>query len=572
VYTPVGEGALQEKLGTAEYSYFFVMKGFLPILAELGEVIHVNDPEVEADPLYRDAVADGEQCRLVCFCPPNRAPVGLECPTTVVVAWEFDSLPSIPWDDEQRNDWRTVLADHGNVISLSTHTRDVVRTAMGEDFPATAMPVPVFDHISDPPADGKQPIASTTISFRGRQIDSRALDIRPDGVELTDPEAFRSQIYHGGTVTFTFEDGGIGQRYLMGFYNAEPWGAWSRTSEPSVLLPFVVGGKVKMTMMMQSHGYNVGRTMTISAGGGSADVELVAAPKSYTVTLDVQRPTNLVSFSGLDGRAYPGTFDIRTMGIGLLSLSLREKRGLKGILGGKPQPPTVIDAKPEQQVELDGVVYTTVLNPQDGRKNWHDIISAFCHAHRDHADATLVLKMTHHAMESFIGEMLTDLRVIGQTACRIVAIHGYLPDEDLRALMAATSFYVNASRGEGLCLPLMEFMSAGVPAIAPDHTAMADYVAGDTTFVVSSCTEPTAWPNDPLMRITTSYRRIDWSSLADQFRASYQVATQDPTRYRDMSRAAVATQAHYSADAVVAEQLARHLQLVDAAEAQQVGS
>lgn len=119
--------------------------------------------------------------------------------------------------------------------------------------------------------------------------------------------------------------------------------------------------------------------------------------------------------------------------------------------------------------------------------------------------------------------------------------------------MAATSFYVNASRGEGLCLPLMEFMSAGVPAIAPDHTTMADYVAGDTTFVVSSSTEPTAWPNDPLMRITTSYRRINWSSLADQFRASYEVATQDPTRYRDMSRAAVATQAHYSADAVVAD-------------------
>lgn len=571
VYTPVGEGALQQKLGTAEYSYYFVMKGYLPILEGLGEVVHVEDPQTEADPLYRAALAEGEDCRLFCFCPPNRAPVGLECPTTVVVAWEFSSLPSIGWDGDERNDWRTVLADHGNVVSLSTHTRDVVHATMGADFPAAAMPVPVFDHIADPPQDGKDPIAHTTIRFRGRQIDSRALAIGPEGVELTDPAAFCSQIYHGGAVTFTFEDGGVGQRYLMGFYNAEPWGAWSRTSEPSLLLPFVIGGKVKITMVAQSHGYNVGRTLTIAAGGGSADIVLAAEPKSYTFTLDIERPTNLVTFSGLDGRAYPGTFDIRTMGIGLLSFTLREKRGLKGLLGGKPEPPTVIEAKPEQQVDLEGVVYTTVLNPQDGRKNWHDIISAFCHAHRDHADATLVLKMTHHAMESFIGEMLTDLRVIGPTACRILAIHGYLPDEDLRALMGATSFYVNASRGEGLCLPLMEFMSAGVPAVAPDHTAMADYVTADTTFIVASGTEPTAWPNDPLMRITTTYRRIEWASLAEQFRASYHVAKNDPARYRDMSRAAVATQRAYSADAAVAAQLVEHLRAVGAA-AQEVAS
>lgn len=55
-------------------------------------------------------------------------------------------------------------------------------------------------------------------------------------------------------------------------------------------------------------------------------------------------------------------------------------------------------------------------------------------------------------------------------------VHGFLSDKSYRKLIHATSFFVNASSGEGLCLPLMEFMACGVPAIAPNRTAMADYV------------------------------------------------------------------------------------------------
>ena len=43
---------------------------------------------------------------------------------------------------------------------------------------------------------------------------------------------------------------------------------------------------------------------------------------------------------------------------------------------------------------------------------------------------------------------------------------------------------MNASRCEGLYLPLMEFMSCGTPAIAPDHSAMADYMDAQVGFVV----------------------------------------------------------------------------------------
>ena len=90
-------------------------------------------------------------------------------------------------------------------------------------------------------------------------------------------------------------------------------------------------------------------------------------------------------------------------------------------------------AAAEQVVQLDGIIYTSVLNPEDGRKNWHDLVSAFIHAHRTHDDATLVLKLTHRTAETLVGDMLTDLRVNGRMACRVVAVHGFLPDGTWRA-------------------------------------------------------------------------------------------------------------------------------------------
>ena len=46
-------------------------------------------------------------------------------------------------------------------------------------------------------------------------------------------------------------------------------------------------------------------------------------------------------------------------------------------------------------------------------------------------------------------------------------------------------------------MPLMEFMSAGRPVIAPRHTAMADYIDESSAFIVASSPEHNVWPDDP---------------------------------------------------------------------------
>ncbi len=79
-------------------------------------------------------------------------------------------------------------------------------------------------------------------------------------------------------------------------------------------------------------------------------------------------------------------------------------------------------------------------------------------------------------------------------------------------------------------------LSGGRPAIAPDHTAMADYIDDSLAFVPRSSPEPIHWPHDPQKRLATTRFRPLWSDLRDAFLASAVVAD-DPARYAAMSRA-----------------------------------
>ena len=216
-----------------------------------------------------------------------------------------------------------------------------------------------------------------------------------------------------------------------------------------------------------------------------------------------------------------------------------------------PLPEMSVVAGEKPAVLLDGIVYTTVFNPIDSRKNWSDMLAAFIWALRDHADATLVLKLTHAAPAPFVDAMLAEMAKHTPFACRLLVLGGYLEDEAYEALVQTTNFVVNASHGEGQCLPLMEFMSAGRPAIAPDHTGMADYVTRDNAFIVHSSLEPCGWPHDARMVYRTLRHRIDFASLVAAYAESYAVAAGDPARYARMSRAASETMGAHCSEARV---------------------
>ena len=458
ISSKISQKNIQASLGKPEYSYFFLMKDFLPALERIGTVVQTQTRE-EVESLYRSYSARGDQVIFVSVSPPHQTPLGLGCPTFSLFAWEFDSLPSLTWNDEPQNDWRYVFSRIQGAICTSRETAQLVVEASRRDFPVIALPAPVWDRYAHL---GKQ--EGWTFAPEKRQFGF-------SGIIIDSP--------------------------LLG----------------------------------------------LSADGLVRKADTVAAAEQT-----VERSAALWARPRIGLRS-------------ALRLSVTMLRSWLGEMRNPGEPTTSAATKSKlQKVTVAGVVYCTVLNPADGRKNWVDIVTAFCWAFRDRSDATLIVKMTHHDLEYYRVVLLTLLSRLSPFKCRVLVLHGFLEDEQYQQLIKASTFYVNASTGEGLCLPLMEFLSSGKPAIAPAHTAMADYLNPNSSFILRTCLEPACWPHDPTGMLLTRKHRLDWQSLMEAFRDSYELVKGQPQRYRDMSRAAHQQMKDFASIQQVAEPLENFLQ------------
>jgi hypothetical protein len=162
---------ISANLGKPEYSYYFVLAGYLPALRQLGDVVSVDDPKTEVDAIFDTCLAAGEACVFLCYAPPHLVPITLRCPTIPVVAWEFSTIPCEMWRDDPRSDWRVVFAHYKRVIALSNHTAALIREAMGQDFPVFAIPTATYEAFAD--TGPARPVAETcTLHLRGYLFDS----------------------------------------------------------------------------------------------------------------------------------------------------------------------------------------------------------------------------------------------------------------------------------------------------------------------------------------------------------------------------------------------------------------
>jgi glycosyltransferase involved in cell wall biosynthesis len=182
-------------------------------------------------------------------------------------------------------------------------------------------------------------------------------------------------------------------------------------------------------------------------------------------------------------------------------------------------------------LELSGVVYTSIFNPGDGRKNWEDLLSGFLAALGDRDDATLVLKLITKNPVALQRVAWYYGKLDRRHRCRVVFLTDYLSDEQMHALARASTYYVTTTRGEGNCLPVMNYLAAGRPVVSTCTTAISDYFTPDMGFVLESHPEPAIWPHDRGLRFKTTWGRLVWPSLVKQLRASYAVAKQDPAAY-----------------------------------------
>ena len=231
------------------------------------------------------------------------------------------------------------------------------------------------------------------------------------------------------------------------------------------------------------------------------------------------------------------------------------------LLAAQPDPLPLPENRQDYQgaLVLEGVLYTAIFNPHDARKNWLEMITGFCDALRDKADATLLIKLTHYDPADIIPSLLEAVYKMGRLSCRVVLVHAYLQKPEYDTLLRATTYAVNTSHGEGQCLPLMEYMSAGKPAVAPRHTSMLDYINAENAFVIDSSVEPGTWPHDQRQACRTLRQRIHYQSLVDAYRRSYHVARNEPDVYAAMGNAAAASLQRYCSTDVVRPRLQRFI-------------
>ncbi len=496
LYSDVNDRSISQSLGRPEYSYYFVLKAYRPVLESLGRV-HVVSDRAEVDPLHRQLLAAGEPSVFLSFTPPQNTPTNLECPTICVIAWEFDSIPDESWDDDPRHDWTQMLARQGRAITLSSHTARAIRRAMGEDFPVLVLPTPLWEnfaaireqHVSAPINPG------ATLAIKGCIFDSRTLGLSADDLlpkPLTAEQLAEIEALRPPPLT-------VKRRLVIARHYLRLW--------------MLGAGEERVKYLHHWYWEGVQDLLSDSAHAWlEKRLPAIAAPHAVAVV--------------------------------------------------EPPPLDLPDTSSVVEATVEGVVYVTVFNPKDGRKNWHHLITAFCWAFRETPDATLVLKITQNDLASYYSELMTLLAQLTPFACRVLVMHGYLDDAQYARLYQAASFYVNASRCEGLCLPLMEFMSSGKPVIAPDHTAMEDYIDDTVAFVVQSSEELTIWPQDTRIIYRTLRYRPDWASLKRAYENSYRMAKSQPQDYARMSAAAVERMHDYCAFAPVQRRMADFFGLV----------
>lgn len=179
IYSDTTAATLPNNLGLPEYSYYFVLREYQPVLEQLGKVIVVSDPATQVDPIFAECQARQEPCVFLSFSPPDKTLLNLKCPTVPVLAWEFCTLPNEVWNNDPRNDWRNNFGSVGWAITHSTFAVKVIKDAVGEDFPVVSIPAPVWDRFNEirqttPPVKN---FAKTRLMVTGEVFDTRQEDL-----------------------------------------------------------------------------------------------------------------------------------------------------------------------------------------------------------------------------------------------------------------------------------------------------------------------------------------------------------------------------------------------------------
>ena len=120
------------------------------------------------------------------------------------------------------------------------------------------------------------------------------------------------------------------------------------------------------------------------------------------------------------------------------------------------------------------------------RKGTDTLLKAYDEAFSANDDVALVIK--DHSQDLFYREDTIRQRMADMArdpgAPALVHIDGFLSEADLAALYRACDVAVFPYRAEGFCMPILECMASGTPAIAPRFGACLDFCSDETSYLI----------------------------------------------------------------------------------------
>jgi hypothetical protein len=529
-------GGIRESLGHAAYSYVFVLETLAPVLEQLGTWRRIEHPESSLHFAADQAEAEGYRPVHLILRAPHDAYLAPGIPNILFPFWEFPNIPDRDICDDTRQNWKRIGRHADLIVTACEFTAEAFRRAVG-NRPVAVVPVPIPPRYFDMPIWDPEytwtitcrhliwgsPETLTTLATTGEPVDvSRNTS---DSAVIPEPTAPCSMSW-----TRRVRRGLRATALRM-----EPW-----------LSPGVVTSGYQIERQLRRGVGHLRRWRPGASRGGASE------PGSWRRR----------GFMGLRkfyrARVRPWLSDEAIERV--TSIKRRMLRTL-GLGAGDVRDPLL----PSTPLTISGLVYTSMFNLGDRRKNELDLLSAFLLAFRDRPDVTLLIKLvTNPACEFHELKLLRKMyEALGLThQCRVVVITEFLDDAAMDGLMRATTYYVNTSRAEGACLPLQQSLAAGRPGLAPNHTAMADFMDNTVGFVIGSHPEPTYWPHDPEKRTATYWNRLVWSDLYDRFRESAEIIDRDSERYRSMSEAARRRMTRTASRPIVTAALRRALELL----------
>lgn len=194
-------------------------------------------------------------------------------------------------------------------------------------------------------------------------------------------------------------------------------------------------------------------------------------------------------------------------------------------------------------LDLTGIVYTAIIRPSNPFKDWKRLIDDFCRVFKNTEDVTLILKMAGRVKERKKRLTVQALRW-KSVKCRIIIINEHLPQDQYENLVRSTAYIINSSTSKEVGNSLLEFMSAGKPAISLKYAEM-HMLSSENTFIV-----PTGG-------------RANFS-IREQLGQSYATIKNDPGRYRAMAESATGSMKAYCSKAVIEPRLFAFLDRIEA--------